>query len=147
MTDPRQIYQAVLDKLSRAIMSGDDALFLENIAAPHYVETASEKIVIATLDDARDKFHIWSLTLRSGGITDYLRTCEEARFEGPDRIIGLHGSRLMRGSEEAMPSFPSSLDLENIDGVWKVRRVIQHADYVTWPDLLPRVCGADNAQT
>ncbi|QBY01508.1 hypothetical protein E2K80_12885 [Rhodophyticola sp. CCM32] len=139
MTDAKAIYQNLLDKVSEALLANDVEAFLIHSAIPHYIETETEKLLIATEQDVRDKFQIWSLTLRSKGVTDYARMCSEAAYVTPTRILGSHTSQFLHGPVVITPSFPSSLELGNHNGQWKVRRAIQQGAFVTWPDLLPRV--------
>ena len=111
MAEARDIYQEVLDVLSRAILEGDSDTVLRLIPLPHAVRTMSGQIRIATEAEMISTVEGMQASLKGNGATDYIRIVDEAQFTGENEIVGEHTSHILRNGVRLVPPYRNQLTL------------------------------------
>lgn len=121
MSEACTIYQANLDCVSHAIMTGDLPLVLCHVAIPIMLYGPCSEVVVSSVEEMEILITDYRQQLIAQGFTNYVRTCVAAHFQPglPDMIVGQHSTRIMAGRTEVMPTFHVQMSLMRIDGVWK----------------------------
>lgn len=144
MTEARDIYQEVLDVLSRAILAGDGDTVLRLIPLPHAVRTMSGQIRIETAAEMIATVEGMQASLKGNGATDYIRIVDHAEFTGTDEITGEHTSHILRGGVRLVPPYRNQLTLRRAeDGTWQVSATSEVVADTRWPILLPNARRGD----
>lgn len=120
VTDPIAIYQAVLDRLSRAALDGDRDIIRRHVRLPLVAATGAGPLTITTEAALMAYCLAYTHTLRQLGATDYIRIARTARFVAPDRIEGLHYTHVIRGSDRIVAPYASRMALAEGAGGWAV---------------------------
>ncbi|WP_298431203.1 hypothetical protein [uncultured Jannaschia sp.] len=143
----REIYQAVLDILSPAILAGDATTVLTHIPLPHLVRTMSGTIRIETEDEMVSTVEGMCASLRGNGATDYIRIAKDAVFldaEGTT-IEGTHESHILRNGVRLVPPYLNRLTLKAAGDIWQVASTSEVVADTRWPILLPRAPEGDGS--
>ena len=148
MAEARDIYQEVLDVLSRAILEGDSDTVLRLIPLPHAVRTMSGQIRIATEAEMISTVEGMQASLKGNGATDYIRIVDEAQFTGENEIVGEHTSHILRNGVRLVPPYRNQLTLRRADdGTWQVSATSEVVADTRWPILLPNARAGDGSDT
>ena len=115
-----EIYQQLLDRITLAYETSDFEDYARMLRVPHDVSSFGPDIRLETRDDLQRLFNNMCNKFREQGITNYIRTCLAATFDGPDAIIGAHETRLMSGTHVVEQPYPVKSVLRKIDGNWMV---------------------------
>lgn len=120
--DARDIYQANLDAVSRALLTRDLGLMMQHIAVPGRMSLRDARLDHETPDVLKQALNDFRDTLGAMGITDYHRICIEAAFTdaAKTRIEGRHETHALKGSAYLFPAYDSVMRLRlEEDGNWK----------------------------
>ncbi|MEC3862476.1 hypothetical protein VK792_14380 [Mesobacterium sp. TK19101] len=135
MATARDIYQANLDAVTRALWTRDLELMLRHLAIPNMMLTADREIVLSSalemeiaMNDFRD--HLGRL-----GAQEYHRVCKDAVFLDKDRqtLAGRHVTYILREGEQIMAPYWNDMTLLLIDGQWKGTRIESTACNAAFP--------------
>lgn len=121
MATAASIYQANLDAVSEAIMTGDLHALRRHVAIPIMLYAPSSEVVVSSIEEMEILIADYRQQLIARGFTSYRRECLSARFQSGmrDMIIGQHSTVIMAGRTEVMPKFDVQMALMRIDGAWK----------------------------
>lgn len=99
-------------------MSGSFDAFAQCFALPHRVETFEGINILNSLDDIEAVFIGVRRHLVGKSVTEVVRNCLSAEFDGADRVKFSHETRMMNGMRLVQESFPCLSIVERIDGRW-----------------------------
>lgn len=116
--DALNIYQAHVDALSRAMMARDFEAFAAKIQLPLLIKHVGAEQLIKTEDEMATHFHGLHATLKSQGVTDFIRIAEEATYRADDVIEGTHITHILQSGKRLVQPYPNHLRLERINGEW-----------------------------
>ncbi|MEM9755058.1 MAG: hypothetical protein AAF914_03645 [Pseudomonadota bacterium] len=116
--DPRTLYQANLDAVSRAIWDEDWDRMLRYLAIPNTMAFRNGRHVFETPEDMVAAAQRQRESFRRHAADDWHRLCRAARYDGPDKITGHHVSFVLRGATYRLEPFTSRMTLQRIDGRW-----------------------------
>ena len=121
MTTVRDIYQANLDAVSEAILTGDLPVLRRHLAIPIMLYGPTSEVVISSVEELEIVVSDYREQLIARGFTAYRRTCIEAEVQPgfPDMIVGRHRTEIMAGRNPLLPPYHCKLALMRIDGSWK----------------------------
>jgi hypothetical protein len=121
MTIASQIYQANLDAVSAAVMTGDLPVLRRHVAIPIMLYGPASEVVVSSIEEMEILIFEYRQQLIARGFTSYDRTCLSAQFQPgmPDMILGHHSTLIMAGRAELMPRFDVQMALMRIEGQWK----------------------------
>jgi hypothetical protein len=120
MTQARAIYQANLDAVSEAIMTGDLQLLCRHIAIPIMLYGPASEVVVSSIEEMEILIADYRAQLIAKGFTAYRRHCLTAQMQpGPSNmIVGRHRTEIMAGLSHVVPPYECTLALMQIDGAW-----------------------------
>ena len=120
MTQARAIYQANLDAVSEAIMTGDLHLLRRHIAIPIMLYGPASEVVVSSIEEMEILISDYRAQLIAKGFTAYRRHCLTAQVQpGPSKmIVGRHRTEIMAGLNHIVPPYDCTLALMRIDGAW-----------------------------
>ena len=121
MTTAFDIYQANLDAVSDAILTGDLPRLRRHVAIPIMLYGPASEVVVSSIEEMEIVIADYRQELIAKGFTSYTRTCLSARFQAGrrDMILGRHSTLILAGRAEIMPAFDVEMALMRIDGAWK----------------------------
>ncbi len=130
MSDARDIYQAHLDEMSRAIWDGDMATMTRLHVFPNVICFPDGDREMHTGPDLHRMVLRFREHLEGLGATGYHRVCEAASFDPADtgRIEGEHRSYIMRGGNYVTEPYSCHMVLRRSDAGW-------HTAEITVPQL------------
>ena len=121
MLSAKDIYQAHLDCVSKALWERSYEAILDLIRFPSFVETDTEVLKI----DSRECYLPSLISLRETldrfGVTAYHRLCREAVFtsDDPNRIEGIHETFPLTGTTPVIEPYLNHMTLVQQDGLWQ----------------------------
>ena len=119
-SEAEAIYQVHLDSATASLLRGDFDTFQHLVSIPHHMTTETVVIVVKSLSEMKDLFDQFSQMYANAGLTDFIRTVREAKFVGPDEIIGTHISHQIRNGQRILPPYPNRARLvRGSDGAWR----------------------------
>lgn len=136
---PKTILQTFLDDIGETVMGERFEDYTARIELPLTILTSSASLKITTVEDLQDGFDAFVEMLRSIGVTDMVRTVSNARFQGNDHVVGIYETRLMNGTQQALPTFHSKMWIGLYGGIWKAIRINNTTNDARWPMLLTRL--------
>lgn len=121
MTMARDIYQAHLDRVSRALWDLDFDVLMQALAVPNQMYTADTGLVYETEADLKEAILAYRAFLARAGAQDYHRIVRWARFhpQYDGRIDGEHDTYVLRGGQYALEPFVSSQVLILQNDAWR----------------------------
>lgn len=122
--DAHAIAQDLLDRTGQALMAGDDAAFLECFAVPTIVETFEGVQELPTPEAIVAVFHDMVRFFRRKSVTHIIRHVVSADFEGPDRVISTHESRLIEAGQLVRAPYPVFSTIDRQGAAWKITRSV-----------------------
>lgn len=120
--DAVAISDALLDSTGVAINTRDFALFSKAFSLPHAVTTFDEKRVIETIEELETVFHANCDYLAAKRVTDIVRKCMSADFDGPETVKAMHITHLMSGTQRVKDPYPGFSVITRTDGIWRVAK-------------------------
>ena len=120
--DAVAISDALLDSTGVAINTRDFALFAEAFSLPHTVTTFDEKRVIETMEDLELVFNMNCDYFAAKRVTDIVRKCMSADFDGPDTVKAMHITHLMSGNQRVKDPYPGFSVIIRAEGIWRVSK-------------------------
>ncbi|MFQ6549714.1 hypothetical protein AADZ90_017320 [Aestuariibius sp. 2305UL40-4] len=115
----QRLYQEMLDRMGAAYESGDFDDYCEVIEWPFTLATFDHTITMRTRSDLRVMFDAFRKRLEQIGVTQFVRTCLAAQFQGPERIEGTHVSSCLRGGIYIEDPFPVTSIMKLRGDLWK----------------------------
>lgn len=136
---PKTILQTYLDEMGKLVLAERYEDYAARIQLPLSILTSSAILKITTDEDLQDGFDEFLGMIQSIGVTDIMRTVQNARFQGNDHIVGIYETKLMAGLRQALPTFHSKMWIGCYDGIWKAIRINNTTNDARWPMLLTRL--------
>jgi hypothetical protein len=136
--NPLAIYQKVIDLLSYATLHGDTEIIRTHIRVPFTMTTETAEFVYDDEDEMVASCLVYTDTLRSMGVTDYIRIARDAQTIGSDHIEGVHYTHTIRRAERVMLPYPSRMVIERKDGVWAVTHAYHAISNDRAPIFMPQ---------
>ena len=121
-----EIYQDFLDQITDAYMKRDFDAYAQLIRVPHDLGSFGPRLEVRNHKELRFLFDSICDHLFSESGKHYVRTCLTAEFVHPNKIVGVHETRVVAGGLIKDGPYPVKGIMRRIDGQW-------------W------VCGSDNA--
>lgn len=118
--DAVAISDALLVTTGEAMMARDFAKFFPAFSLPHLITTFDAQRLITTKEEFEFVFNANCDFFVEKQVTDIVRKCMSADFDGPDTVKAMHVTHLMSGDRRIKDPFPSFSVLERQDGVWRV---------------------------
>lgn len=115
------VANACLSRTGAAISSGDVQALAECFALPHTLQTFDGVNVLRTVADIERVFDGLRRHLVRKSVTQTIRNCLSAEFDGIDRIKFTHETRFMNGVQLVQDPFPCLSTLVRLDGYWLIR--------------------------
>lgn len=145
MADARQIYQETLDHMTAAILSRDAAAFAEHVTYPYEVRVMDGSFTCRNDSDMARSVDSFAEQLKVGNVTEFVRTCDSARFLSSDHIMGHHTSRVISGDHEVLSPYVTKLGLYlSKDGRWRATlsdSVLRSTDWKLIPNWVNETSG------
>ena len=120
MSKALRIYQSNLDAVSAAVLAGDYGMIRKHLAIPNMMSTPDSSVVLTSVDE----FDLVMMDLRAEllgrGMTDYRRTCLEAKFVAgrDDMVAGRHKTEVLLGDGGMLPAYENHSVIMRIEGKW-----------------------------
>lgn len=121
-----EIYQDFLHQITRAYMARDFEAYAQLIRVPHDLGSFGPRLEVRNRKELKVLFDSICDHLTSESNGEYVRTCLTAEFVNPNKIVGVHETRLVSGGVIKDGPYPVKGIMRRIEGKW-------------W------VCGSDNA--
>lgn len=120
MEDAREIYQSLLDRLDRAMWSGDDQAVLDNLALPNRMGTRDHMTTFNTRQELLETVQSFRKGLVNMGVRDFHRICNQAGYDAtdPGRITGNHTTHVLSGGSYVLDPFLNEMTLIRRNGRW-----------------------------
>lgn len=120
MDEARAIYQGVLDAISQAMWSGDDAGVLAHLALPNRMGARDDMRLFETPDTLLDTVRRFRQGLVAMGVRDFHRICNKADFDpaNAERITGNHTTHLLAGGTYVLEPILNEMTLIRRGGKW-----------------------------
>lgn len=120
MTEARDIYQAHLDVVSRALWDRDFKRITDLKSFPHVMRHPDAQHAFETPDDLTSAMAVFRDRLEGLGATGYHRVCEQACFdpEDGDRLTGSHWTYILRGGNYLSDPYRCEMVLTRPHGIW-----------------------------
>ncbi len=143
--DAKVVYQAHLDRFSRAQVSGDWQHLFDYFLFPYRYETYDKTYAADTVEEAVKVFLQNLNMLKSNGMTDIVRLVQFAGYVGEDQIDGAHEVHILHNATHLMPPFISRMTLRRDGGVWKEQKTQANIAMVRGLGALPNLAPSDDA--
>ncbi|MEL7099554.1 MAG: hypothetical protein AAGM84_12055 [Pseudomonadota bacterium] len=127
-----RILQDLMDTISDAFLRGDVKTWLGTIELPFTVVTNIGPQVFATEEDVRADFDQYIHELERNRITDIFRTALGTHSLGPNQMVGIYRTHILRGTEQALPSWQGGVVLHKRDGIWRARSILRGIGHHNW---------------
>lgn len=124
------ISDALLDSTGAAIIARDFSRFAPAFSLPHFVTTFDAKHLIETVEELETVFVSNCNYYAEMRVTDMVRKCMSADFDGPDTVKAMHITHLMAGNNRVKDPYPGFSVITRTDGVWRVSK----SDYAVGRD-------------
>ena len=133
-SDPEQIYQSNLDRVTRRFFSGDLTGIEDLIAIPSELHTLDAGGRVDRLEDLVDLLTEQRNSLLRLGTTEYHRICLDAKFTDPEemQISGRHRTYVLRSGTYVMAPYQCRQRLEKQGALWRachIRCDVKNTDY------------------
>ena len=124
MSNPiaRKISNDLLASTGAAIMAQDFARFAQSFSLPNLVTTFDTKRTVKTEAELEMIFNANCAYFRRSNVTDIVRICTTADFDGPDTVKAMHVTHLMSGSRRVKDPYPAFSVLSRTGGIWRVSK-------------------------
>lgn len=124
----RDIYQAYLDRVSRALLERDFDCVIDHYHLPHELASRTSSVVFHEIEVLRRALLGLRESFDQLGVNALLRLCTEAEFlpGTRDRIVGRHTSYALRGAVHAVPPYQSRMELVRGPDRWQSASI--HSD-------------------
>lgn len=143
--EAKDVSEFLLDVTGKAYFNGDEDAFVSRFILPQEFGTFDGNRIIRTREELATLFHGMRANFQSRGVTDLVRVCISAYFDGPDTVHATHVSYLMSGRKLLSEPFPSNGVLRRVSGRWMISNA-QYAPQDQWySDALLKFDGAPPA--
>lgn len=120
--DAMAISDALLDSTGEAIKARDFSRFAPAFSLPHLVTTFDAKRLIETMAELEMVFQTNCDFFAEKQVTDIVRKCMSADFDGRDTVKAMHITHLMSGNQRIQDPYPSFSVITRTNGVWRVSK-------------------------
>ncbi|WP_149589244.1 hypothetical protein [Tabrizicola flagellatus] len=131
--------QRFLDDVALALTRGNFESYRAFVELPLSIVTSAARLIVRTEDELAEGFDELSDMLCCRGATEVRLNVLHARFDGPDRLIGVYESHYLCDGRPLVPTFYSRIWLERRAGAWRATRVHNTTSETRWPILLTRI--------
>jgi hypothetical protein len=140
-----EMLQSYLDAFGAHVSHDRFEDYARSVSLPLCIKTSSATLTVTSLDDLQEGFDDFCDMLRWRGVTRMVRTVIEARFEHPERLVGLYSTVLLGGGDQpVVPPYYTKLWLHCRDGNWQATRAHMNTHDPRWPLLLSHVPPVDS---
>ena len=143
--EAKEIFQEVLDRVSKAVLEYDEATLRDVIILPTRMTTQNAEIVFETVED-------WlTLTLRvhrglaSLGVNHYVRLVQSAEFLSDSYIEGVYDTHSLCNAIPMAPAYTNRSTLKLVDGAWKFGMMEAEITNEQFPFTIPRLNNFDRS--
>lgn len=135
---PEVLYQAFLDRLSKANMDDDFAAYCSMLAFPYFSHSDKGFEKLSRPEDARPFFDMLTGLIREHGVTRMERTSERAEFLFGNRLCGYHQTTLFDGDVPKVGPIKSRMILERVGARWFLVSVTNALENESFPYANPK---------
>lgn len=129
--DAKDVSEFMLEVTRAAYFNGDEEAFVSRFLLPQELGTFDGNRMIRTRKELADLYHGMRANFQMRGVTDLVRVCISAHFDGPDTVLATHVSYLMSGRKLLVEPFPTNGVLRRINGRWMISNA-QYAPQDQW---------------
>jgi hypothetical protein len=113
--------QNLLNRVSKAYLENDLALFLTAVKLPFFVQTIKATAVYETPEDVAAEFRHYTTLFHIRGVTDIVRRVIDAEMVGDRRIHGAFRTHLLNQHHLVIPAYQSAMTMEQGDDLtWRI---------------------------
>lgn len=116
------IAQELLEQTADALIKKDFDAFAQYIRIPHVIETPDHKTTLKTRVALQEVFTHVVQDHADRNVTQLVRSCEVAEFQGAFKIEAVHITHMMSGNWRVIEPFPTLMLLEFIEGRWQATK-------------------------
>lgn len=129
---PRAAFEALSDRLTKALIRGDFRLYRSVFWLPLCIETRDGDSYLLTNDSelARD-FDLYRIAITVNGVTDFVRRIRFFEAETPDTLKVTVEMNILRGAERLVQPFASRFTMVH-DGEWRFRAIQSAPGHIRW---------------
>ncbi|MEO0939146.1 MAG: hypothetical protein AAFY38_13420 [Pseudomonadota bacterium] len=124
--------QEVMDRISSAFIENDLQRWLDCVELPFTLISRTGPERFETEADIRADFEAYQRDILENGITDIFRTALSTQAVGPDQMIGIYRTRILRGTEQAVPAWQAAVTLRKRQGTWRATSVLRAIGHQNW---------------
>ena len=126
--------QGFMDRVVEVIRADDLEGYLDMIALPYQVITATSTLTFRRQRDMEDHFHLFRLGLREMGFRDLSHHVISTTMLGASLATGIYETRLVREDRRLVAPYRSCITLRKNDDRWRAvstAHTIGHADWIS----------------
>lgn len=131
--------------MTRAILSRDATAFAQHVSYPYEVRVMDGSFTCHNDSDMARSVDSFAEQLKIANVTEFVRTCDSARFLATDHIMGHHTSRVTSGDREVLSPYVTRLGLyKSKDGRWRANlsdTVLRSTDWQLIPNWVNEASG------
>jgi hypothetical protein len=132
----KTIYKDVLDRNTRALITGDVDAWADGLSLPHRLTTCDGSLVLETPEHVRTTFDDYRSAMEKLGITRMERTCDIARVSEPGWIAGYHTTAMFGPGGAPLRPYTTKWVLRECDGgEWRCCKSDTTLSAETWGAL------------
>ena len=136
------LMQDVLDVQSRALLDGNVPAMRETVTLPYRRIAKGLDVIIESEADFHTGALAFSGSLRSLGVSHFIRLVIDAEFLNDDCIEGHYVTHALRNATQMVPSYHNRMVLRCVAGIWRMAEVASELETKSWPICLLRVAEA-----
>lgn len=116
------IAQTLLEQTADALMNKEFDTFAHFVSIPHVIETPDHKTILKTRAALLEVFNHVVQDHADRNVTQLVRTCEIAEFQGAFKIEAVHITHMMSANWRVIEPYPTLMLLELIEGRWQATK-------------------------
>lgn len=124
--------QELMERISNAFIQNDVQQWLDCVELPFTLISRTGPERFETEADIRADFDAYQRDITENGITDIFRTALSTQAVGPDQMIGIYRTHILRGAEQAVPAWQAAITLRKRQGVWRATSVLRAIGHQNW---------------
>lgn len=128
-----QGFQDIGDRLTKALLTGDSALYRDLIALPITITPRGASAYVIEDEDCLQKdFTQYHLVLKTNAVTDIFRDLQEVTPAGPCRVVVRVITHIMAHANRVAEPFETRFFLKDLDGDWRITAIESSAAHIGW---------------
>ncbi len=126
-------FQDIGERLTRALLAGDFALYRDLFALPVTITPREgAPYVIADLDALREDFDLYHMVLRTNAVTDIFRDLQDVTQAAPGRAVVRVITHIMEHANRVAEPFETRFFLSDQDGIWRIGAIESAPSHLRW---------------